>query len=148
MKADREMPALSRTPSNREFERLSRFLAVGAVGTVLDFSLLTLFKLAVLPTLPANSLSFTAGLINNFTWNPRLTFHDAIHANWRTQLAQFTAVSLVGLALNNMILVSLETTLGSAIGRPEWGYLPAKGIATSLVVLWNYLANRAWTFKS
>jgi putative flippase GtrA len=147
MKGNRKMAALSRTSSNKELERFSRFLAVGAVGTLLDFSLLTLLKLAGLPTLLANSLSFTAGLINNFTWNRLWTFSDTIQPNWRRQLAQFTTVSLVGLALSNIIVLSLENILGSLFGYPEWGYLPAKIIATGVVVFWNYFANRMWTFK-
>ena len=141
------MAALSDTSSNKEIERFSRFLAVGAVGTLLDFSLLTLLKLAGLPTLLANSLSFTAGLVNNFTWNRLWTFGDAMQTDWRKQLAQFTTVSLIGLALNNIIVLSLEGILGSMLGQPDWGYLPAKVIATGVIVFWNYFANRMWTFK-
>ena len=141
------MAALSDTSSNKEIERFSRFLAVGAVGTLLDFSLLTLLKLAGLPTLLANSLSFTAGLVNNFTWNRLWTFGDAIQPDWRRQLVQFTAVSLVGLALNNLIVLSLEGIFGVMLNQPDWGYLPAKVIATGVVVFWNYFANRMWTFK-
>ena len=141
------MAALSDTSSNKEIERFSRFLAVGAVGTLLDFSLLTLLKLAGLPTLLANSLSFTAGLVNNFTWNRLWTFGDAIQPDWRRQLIQFTAVSLVGLALNNLIVLSLEGIFGVMLNQPDWGYLPAKVIATGVVVFWNYFANRMWTFK-
>ena len=141
------MAALSDTSSNKEIERFSRFLAVGAVGTLLDFSLLTLLKLAGLPTLLANSLSFTAGLVNNFTWNRLWTFGDVIQPDWRRQLVQFTAVSLVGLALNNLIVLSLEGIFGTMLGQPDWGYLPAKVIATGVVVFWNYFANRMWTFK-
>ena len=141
------MAALSDTSSNKEIERFSRFLAVGAVDTLLDFSLLTLLKLAGLPTLLANSLSFTAGLVNNFTWNRLWTFGDAIQPEWRRQLVQFTAVSLVGLALNNLIVLSLEGIFGTILGQPDWGYLPAKVIATGVVVFWNYFANRMWTFK-
>ena len=141
------MAALSDTSSNKEIERFSRFLAVGAVGTLLDFSLLTLLKLAGLPTLLANSLSFTAGLVNNFTWNRLWTFGDTIQPDWRRQLIQFTAVSLVGLALNNLIVLSLEGIFGTLLGQPDWGYLPAKVIATGVVVFWNYFANRMWTFK-
>ena len=141
------MAALSDTSSNKEIERFSRFLAVGAVGTLLDFSLLTLLKLAGLPTLLANSLSFTAGLVNNFTWNRLWTFGDAIQPDWRRQLVQFTAVSLVGLALNNLIVLSLEGIFGTMLNQPDWGYLPAKVIATGVIVFWNYFANRMWTFK-
>ena len=142
------MTAASHTFANKEIQRFSRFLTVGAIGTLLDFSLLTSLKLAGLPTLFANTFSFTAGLINNFTWNRLWTFHETVHLNWRRQLVQFTVVSLIGLALNNAILLSLESVLGSILGQPEWGYLPAKVIATGVVVFWNYFANRKWTFKN
>ncbi len=142
------MAALSTTSSDKEIERFTRFLTVGAVGTLLDFTLLTLLKLAGLPTIIANSLSFTVGLINNFTWNRLWTFGDAVQADWKKQLAQFTVVSLIGLALNNLIVLSLEGVLGTMLGQPEWGYLPAKVIATGVVVFWNYFANRMWTFKN
>jgi len=141
------MAAFSISSSNKEVERFTRFLTVGAVGTVLDFSLLTLLKLAGMPTLFANSISFLAGLTNNFTFNRLWTFQDAAQSNWKKQLAQFTLVSLVGLVLNNIILLSLEGVLGNILGQPDWGYLPAKVIATGVVVFWNYFANRMWTFK-
>jgi putative flippase GtrA len=141
------MTAASNTFVDKEIQRFSRFLTVGAVGTILDFSLLTLLKLAGLPTLFANTISFTAGLLNNFTWNRLWTFHDATPTDWRRQLAGFTAVSLVGLALNSVIVLSLESVLGAMFGQPEWGYLPAKVFATGAVVFWNYFANRKWTFR-
>jgi len=130
----------------KELTRFSRFLTVGAIGTVLDFTILTLLKLAGAPTLIANSLSFTAGLVNNFTWNRLWTFGD-VQSDWRKQLAQYTLISLVGLALNDLIVLSLENVLGSMFGQPEFGYLPAKVIATGVVVFWNYFANRTWTFR-
>lgn len=142
------MTTLSIIPQNKEATRFARFLTVGAVGTVLDFSILTLLKLAGLPTLFANSISFTAGLLNNFTWNRLWTFGDSAKVDWRRQLAQFTLVSLVGLALNNLIVLSLEGLFGAMLGSSQWAYLPAKVIATGMVVFWNYFANRTWTFKN
>ena len=142
------MATLSTPLPKQEVTRFTRFLTVGAVGTLLDFSILTLLKLAGLPTLAANSLSFTAGLLNNFTWNRLWTFGDAVNADWRKQLAQFTLVSLMGLALNNLIVLSLEDIFGIILGQPQWGYLPAKVLATGVVVFWNYFANRTWTFKN
>ncbi len=141
------MTAFSGISSDKEIERFGRFLAVGGVGTVLDFSLLALLKLAGLPTLFANSLSFIAGLVNNFTWNRFWTFNDAMQTDWRKQLAQFVMVSLVGLTLNNLIVLSLEGMFENILSQPQWGYLPAKVIATGVVVFWNYFANRMWTFK-
>ncbi|MCC6297889.1 MAG: GtrA family protein [Anaerolineales bacterium] len=139
------LPTLS---SNKELTRFSRFLVVGATGTTLDFTVLTLLKLAGLPTLIANSVSFTVGLVNNFTWNRLWTFRDNLRADWRRQFVQYALISLIGLTLNDLIVVSLEHVLGVALNQPEWGYLPAKVIATGVVVFWNYFANRTWTFNN
>jgi putative flippase GtrA len=147
MKGNQQIAALSNSVSNKEIQRFSRFLAVGMVGTILDFSLLTLLKLAGLPTVIANSFSFTVGLLNNFTLNRLWTFSDGVQTDWRKQFVQFTLVSLLGLALNNFIVLSLENVLGNLLGQPAWGYLPAKVVATGMVVFWNYFANRMWTFR-
>lgn len=142
------MAAFSGTSSSsRELERLSGFLAVGSVGTLLDFSLLILLKLAGLPTLFANSLSFVAGLANNFTWNHLWTVGDSVELDWRMQLAKFTSINMVGLALSNLMVLALEDPLGELLGHPTWGYLPAKLIATCMVLFWNYFANHTWRFK-
>ena len=133
--------------TSNEMTRFTRFLTVGALGTFLDFGLLTVFKLIGLPTLPANSLSFSAGVVNNFTLNSRWTFADRRNGNWRAQFVQFLLVSLVGLAINNAIVLLLEVPLGAWIGDAAWGYAPAKVVATGVVVFWNYFANRNWTFR-
>ena len=61
---------------------------------------------------------------------------------------QFLMVSLAGLALNNAIVRLLEDPFGTQLGQPDYGYLPAKVIATGVVVFWNYFTNRHWTFNS
>ena len=132
---------------NKEIQRFTRFLAVGGLGTLLDLGLLTVLKQSGFPTLAANSLSFSAGVANNFILNRRWTFADASVAPWSSQLARFTLVSLIGLALNNAIILLLEAPFGNLTGQPEWGYFPAKIVATGLVVFWNYFANRLWTFQ-
>jgi putative flippase GtrA len=132
---------------SKEITRFARFLTVGALGTALDFSLLAALKFAGLPTLLANSISFTAGVANNYTLNSRWTFSDRRSANWKAQFLQFLAVSLISLALNNAIVFLLEAPLGTLIGHADLGYAPAKIIATGVVVFWNYFANRNWTFK-
>ncbi|MBN2387540.1 MAG: GtrA family protein [Anaerolineales bacterium] len=135
---------LRKTP---ELTRFLRFLAVGALGTLLDFGLLTTLKRAGVPTLAANTLSFSAGVINNFVLNRRWTFGDAPQSRWTAQFVPFALVSLVGLVLNSGIVLLLEVPFGTLLGGSEWGYLPAKALATGVVVFWNYCANRLWTFR-
>lgn len=133
--------------TNKEIQRFARFLAVGGLGTLLDFGLLTILKKSGFPTLTANSLSFSVGVVNNFLLNRRWTFADTSHLPWARQLTRFGLVSLIGLGLSNAIVLLLEVPLGTLTGHIEWGYLPAKIIATGLVVFWNYFANRLWTFQ-
>ncbi len=138
---------LTLTRPSPELTRFARFLTVGALGTFLDFSLLALLKVIGLPTLLANSISFSAGVANNFTFNSLWTFADRRNGRWQARFFQFLLVSLVGLALNNAIILLLEAPLGALIGNASLGYAPAKVIATDVVVFWNYFANRNWTFK-
>ena len=126
---------------------LLRFLAVGLSGTIVDFGLLVVLKVAGLQTLLANTFSFSAGTLNNFTWNRLWTFEDARIQSWQPQLIQFAVVSLIGLILNNAIVLGMEIILSDAYGWGNWRVYPAKAIATGFVVIWNYLANKAWTFK-
>jgi putative flippase GtrA len=139
--------ALMRARGGPEVRRFARFLVVGLSGTVIDFVLLWLLKGAGMPTLSANSLSFSAGAVSNFTWNRLWTFPDARGRHWAVQLGQFLAVSLVGLAINDVVVLLLQAPLGALLGHPDQGYLPAKLVATGVAVLWNYVGNRLWTFK-
>jgi putative flippase GtrA len=141
------MTTITETFRSKELGRFARFLAVGALGTCLDFGLLSFLKTLGFSTLVANTASFSAGVANNFSLNRLWTFADAKHSDWHKQLMQFLLVSLLGLALNNTIVLLLEVPLGGLLVQPGYGYLPAKVIATGVVVFWNYLANRYWTFR-
>jgi putative flippase GtrA len=90
-----------------------------------------------LQTLPANVLSYSAGIANNYYWNRRWTFSYRRARGWFTQLFQFAAVSMVGLGLNSLLVIWLEDLCGLFL---------AKLLATGFVLLWNYNANRLWTF--
>ncbi len=81
------------TENLAERERFGRFLSAGTLGTILDFSLLTLLKLSGIATLNANSLSFSADVLNDFAMEQvldiqRLTDFGLAHTNaeiWHSQ---------------------------------------------------------------
>jgi putative flippase GtrA len=132
---------------HKELRRFVRFAAIGVVGTLVDFGLLVVFKEGLgFPTLIANTLSYSAGIANNFTLNRLWTYSDSTKRRVLVQLAQFTLVSLTGLLLNNGVVLLLEAPLGSLLGVGSYGYLLAKSVATGFVMLWNFAANRLWTF--
>jgi putative flippase GtrA len=143
------MMNLTLLPRHKEFSRIIQFGVVGVSGTVLDYIVLILLKLLLgWPTLLANSLAFSIGVANNYTWNSRWTFANPQTEGSLRQFIQFFLVSVIGLLLNNAIVLGLEAPMGHLIAQPEWGYLPAKVLATSLVMFWNYFANRYWTFRT
>ena len=133
---------------SKDFIRFVKFCAVGISGTFVDFGILTALKeLAHMPTLPANIISFSTAMVNNFIWNYIWTFRDVRGKKISLVFIQFAVISAIGLGLNTLIVVLLEHPFDSLLTRPNSGYLPAKFVATVAVLLWNFTANRLWTFR-
>jgi putative flippase GtrA len=133
---------------SKDFIRFVKFCVVGISGTLIDFGILAgLKELAHMPTLPANIISFVTAMVNNFTWNYIWTYRDVRGKKVSLVFIQFAVISVIGLALNSAIVVLLEKPLNFLFTRPNTGYLAAKTIATIVVLLWNYFANRLWTFR-
>lgn len=136
----------------KEAERFIKFLVVGTIGFVVDFGILTLLKETTpLPTVVANTISFTAAVISNFTLNRYWTYPDSRSKRIWSQLGQFTLVNSVGWLINTGILLVLEhlfdLLLADFPAIPLRGYIPAKMVATVVVLFWNFFVNRYWTYS-
>lgn len=138
----------------KEAERFSKFLIVGTIGFVVDFGTLTLLKeLVHLATVIANTISFSAAVVSNFTFNRFWTYPDSRQKKLSSQLGQFAVVSVIGLAINNTLLVLLEGPFDGFLAAIGWGvfvgrgYIPAKAVATIVVLFWNFFVNRYWTYN-
>jgi putative flippase GtrA len=57
----------------------------------------------------------------------------------RFALPRFLAVGTIGLALNSLLV-------GALTGPVKLHWLAAQIVATSIVLCWNFGANRVWTF--
>ncbi len=131
----------------KEISRFLRFAAVGAIGMVVDLSILNaLVQLAGWPLLWANTASFSTAVISNFTWNRLWTFPESRSRPIRSQLPQFALVNLVGLAINNTVLLTIYHLIQNVIPDP-WNYNLAKITAIGIVLFWNFAANRLWTYR-
>ncbi len=86
----------------KEAERFFKFLVVGTVGFIVDFGTLA-FLVEVMGFIPvaANTISFSAAVVSNFTWNRYWTYPDSRSKRRRIQLLQFAVVSIVGLAIRH-----------------------------------------------
>ncbi len=132
--------------NRRELTRFIKFGIVGTIGAVVDFSVLNLgIQIFGLDKWLANTFSFSAAVLSNFTWNRLWTFPESRDRAVGTQLVQFVIVNVVGYAINQAIFLSLDHYLFSSWGT--LGYNLAKAIAIGVVLFWNFGANRVWTYK-
>ncbi len=148
--------------NRKEVVRFLKFSVVGTIGAVVDFGTLYLLHVVVgLPIVLANTCSFTAAVLSNFTWNRYWTYPDSRSKPVRTQLLQFFVVNIAGWGINTGILVLLRYPCVSLVGTvtrslalhlsPELlyklGYNLAKAVATGVVLFWNFFVNRFWTYS-
>jgi putative flippase GtrA len=144
------MAYLSETIRNKDTLRsAARFLAVGMLGTLIDFSLFAALNLLLgLPALLSNSLAYSAGIINNYLLHRSWTFAQRPRRAAGRQFAQFLGVSLAALALNNLLVLLLAEPFGQLLADASLGAAAAKIAAILLGLGWNFLANHRWTFQS
>ncbi|MFQ5613262.1 MAG: GtrA family protein [Anaerolineae bacterium] len=145
----------------KELSRFLKFAAVGAIGAIIDFSILnvlifwanwhypipwrnTIFDAGVIA---ANIVSTGMAILSNFTWNRLWTFPESRSRRKRYQLVQFTIVNLVGLLLNTAIFyLSYQFAFSPFLSKTISVQL-AKAFAIGLVLFWNFFGNRIWTYR-
>jgi putative flippase GtrA len=115
-----------------------RYGVVGVAGTALQYAILILLVHSTpLPAVAASTAGAIAGALLNYAFNHRWAFastrsHD--HA-----LPRFAAVALAGIALNAIVMATM-------LEFPGAHYLVAQTVATGVVLIAGFLANRTWTF--
>ena len=89
-----------------ELIRFGKFSVVGAIGALVDFSVLNLgMRVLGLINWQANIISFSAAVFSNFMWNRHWTYPESRALAFGPQLGQFALVNVVGLGINTGILV-------------------------------------------
>lgn len=142
-------PLLHTLRVNESWRSLARFLVVGTLGTLIDFSLFAFLHLVLgLPALPANILSYSAGIINNYLLHRAWTYAARPKKALVRQFAQFAAVSLSALALNSGVVLILTPWMADAVSLPGAPALLAKLCAVGVGLAWNFLINHFWIFKT
>lgn len=136
----------------KESKTFAKYALVGASGAVLDiggFALLT--TLFSFNEYLAATSSIGLAIITNYLLNRLWTFKSE-HPDILKQFLKFLVVSLGALLLNLTIFGALLHLASSSLGiesseLPSTLSVSAKIIATMLVAIYNFLANRFWTFK-
>jgi len=133
---------------NGEFTRFLKFAIVGTIGAVVDFSALNLLVLGVgMAKEHANLISVTCAIFSNFTWNRLGTFPESRERPLHTQFGQFALVNLFGLAINQAVFIGTDTLIFNPLFPHPLDYNLAKAAAIIVVLFWNFLVNRNWTYR-
>ncbi|MGV3720489.1 MAG: GtrA family protein [Actinomycetota bacterium] len=148
------------------FRQFVKFCIVGLSSTLIDYTIYLLLTEAInlqqvlgIPVegarLAAQSISFGFAVTNGFIWNNKWTFRagDVHGANRR--YGKFILTNLVGLSLNLVILSAVAHLVSATMVEQlrllahlnDPAGLIGKTAATAIVVFWNFLASKFWTFK-
>lgn len=120
--------------------QLAKFMAVGAVGTIVHYTILILLvEKTGMSAVLSSSVGAIAGAFVNYFLNYYFTFRsNRRHAK---AIVQFYIVAGSGFLLNALSIWIMVDVL-------EIYYLLAQLVTTGIVLLWNFWLNRTWTFRS
>lgn len=151
----------------KEVERFLKFAVVGSIGAMVDlgtsFILLrtVLDPRSTLEVLIAATISFTAAVLSNFTWNRYWTYPDSRSRPIRRQLVQFFIVSTIGWTGRTIWLSFAKPLFGdiaadlvarfdlelSEVDAALGGAMVAILLGIFVVMIWNFFVNRYWTYN-
>jgi len=118
--------------------QFTRFLVTGAVGTALHYLVLVLLvDLASAPVAVGTLAGFTIGAVTNYLLARSFVFDSS--RPHHIALPRFVAIAVVGAFANTAIV--------QMIHQAGVHYVVAQVCATAFIVVWNYFANRLWTFN-
>lgn len=115
-----------------------RFLIVGGLCTALQYAvLITLVRMLGVAPVLASTVGYVLSALANYDVNYRFTFRSRVA--YLGGLARFAFVTLSGLALNAFVMAA-------GMRLMALHYVLSQVLATGAVLLWNFYANRRWTF--
>ncbi len=141
-----------------ERARFLKFAIVGISGTIIDFGIFNLLLHMQSNSIFASTISFNVAVFNNFYWNRNWTYPESKIHSIAPQLIKFSLVSIAGLLIRTILYKLLEQPSINFMDGilSENIYFSAgvigKNISLAFVIIivlfWNYLTNRFWTYKN
>jgi putative flippase GtrA len=124
----------------RGVRQFVKFGVVGASSTAIDWALyLVMTRFLGVFYLIAKIISFAVSVINSYIWNRRWTFRSKEPKKLH-EFSKFMMVALIGLGLNTLIMFL-------AVEKFKLHDIIGLALATAIVMSWNFIANKYFTFK-
>jgi len=122
------------------FWKFIKFGIVGFSGLFVDFGITYITKEWLkVQKYVANAIGFCTAATSNYFLNRIWTFHSE-DPEIAVEFLQFFMISLIGLAINTLILWIL-------VSKYKMNFYLSKLFAIAIVTIWNFLANYFITFS-
>lgn len=141
----------------RERVRFFKFVAVGAIGSIVDLGIMNLLtRLFNMRLVYAGTISFVCAVCSNFILNRYWTYPDSRSRPLMHQLGMFFLVNSVGIGIRIPTLHFVEPVMartfeGMVHLSPAIAESLAKNatliMAIGIVMIWNFFINRYWTYN-
>lgn len=132
--------AVARLMARPIVRQFLRFATIGGLATIVHYAIMiALVEWANVAPIVATSIGFGVGAVISYTLNRRFTFEH--RPAFGRGLFVFLCVFFVGLCINGLIFTVLH---GPSVGLP---YIIAQGIATGVVLIWNFFGARLVVFR-
>lgn len=117
--------------------QIMKFGVVGVIATVIDFGIMNLLHYGLgLNILIANTSGFIISLIFNYLASMKYVFAHKEGMSRRREFIIFVVLSVIGLVLNDGIVLALNAGLGLEANI-------AKICATALVMVYNFVTRKS-----
>lgn len=121
--------------------KIAKYFLVGGMAAVVDLAIFFIFaKVAGFNYLFVGAVGFTMATLVNYLLSVRFVFRSGVRFSRHQEVALVFAVSLVGLAINQLVLY-----VGIEHARAEM--MLSKIAATAMAFLWNFAARNNFVFK-
>ncbi|MFT5294380.1 MAG: putative flippase GtrA [Colwellia sp.] len=118
---------------------LLKFLGVGGIATIVQYIIFViLIELLKIDIVLASAIGYTISSIFNYLLNYYFTFTSKVKHH--VAMVKFALIVLIGLSLNSFIIHVLVDML-------NMHYLLSQIITTGIVLIFNFVAHKFWTYK-
>lgn len=118
--------------------QIMKFGIVGVIATVIDFGVMNILYYGLgLNILIANTAGFVISLIFNYLASMKYVFAHKEDMSRRREFVIFVVLSVIGLVLNDGIVLALKGGLGLEANI-------AKVCATALVMVYNFITRKVF----
>ena len=122
-------------------EQFLKFGVVGAIAFCIDYGVLMLLSQGFGwdPVLSA-AISFCVSVIFNYLASMKYVFQRRDDMSRQREFVVFIALSVVGLGINELVMLAGTAALGTGALAVTF----TKLVATAVVMVWNFLSRKKW----